>query len=331
MLKHQPYRALSNLWGVTCTLVHDPILSRIGVSGNPGAVQRHPHEINNAKRVTDKFQVLSEYLTERCKHTTLVMGRMVAFRKNDNASSKELFDWIERVFHNAHSVNPSQISNDDRELLRQARKLNTQLVEAQCRLARKIQELHSLDLIRHKSWLSRNLSKLLGTYIDFKEKGVDVKLAVDMLRLSMDDAYDDAVLFAADADYVPVARAVMKTGRRVIQAFVDVPGNPAYSSPLRVKCDDGRTITQDELRDLIVQGARPDPISVYCPECYEPVTSLARKCPHCQSELQPGTRATFPAAALSSSAHPTARPAPPHGATAAGDRQHNPGAKALDT
>jgi hypothetical protein len=39
MLEHQPNGSLPHFLGVLLHLCHDPILSRVGVPDNPGAVQ----------------------------------------------------------------------------------------------------------------------------------------------------------------------------------------------------------------------------------------------------------------------------------------------------
>lgn len=49
------------------------------------------------------------------------------------------------------------------------------------------------------------------------EKGVDVWLAIDMVRLALEDAYDVAVLASADTDLEPAARFVLDhTEKRVV-------------------------------------------------------------------------------------------------------------------
>lgn len=45
-----------------------------------------------------------------------------------------------------------------------------------------------------------------------KEKEVDVKLAVDMYRMAVEDKYDAGYLLSADGDFVPVVKAVRDFG-----------------------------------------------------------------------------------------------------------------------
>lgn len=55
------------------------------------------------------------------------------------------------------------------------------------------------------------------------EKGVDVMLAVDMVRMADRNEYDVAYLLAADGDYTPAAKAVMEAGKKVFAAAIE-PG-----------------------------------------------------------------------------------------------------------
>ena len=48
------------------------------------------------------------------------------------------------------------------------------------------------------------------------EKGVDVAIATDMIRLAWEESYDYAVLVSSDADYVPAVEFLNSKGRRII-------------------------------------------------------------------------------------------------------------------
>ena len=48
------------------------------------------------------------------------------------------------------------------------------------------------------------------------EKGVDVAIATDMIRLVWEESYDYAVLVSSDADYVPAVEFLSSKGRRII-------------------------------------------------------------------------------------------------------------------
>lgn len=56
----------------------------------------------------------------------------------------------------------------------------------------------------------------LATKTMFKvEKGVDVALAVDLIGMAWEDAYDTAVLVSGDEDYLGAVNKVMSKGRNV--------------------------------------------------------------------------------------------------------------------
>lgn len=54
-----------------------------------------------------------------------------------------------------------------------------------------------------------------------REKGVDVALAIDALQIGLEGKIDIAVLVTGDADLVPLVRALMKQGIRVMVAYFE--------------------------------------------------------------------------------------------------------------
>jgi uncharacterized LabA/DUF88 family protein len=54
-----------------------------------------------------------------------------------------------------------------------------------------------------------------------KEKGVDVALAIDALSIGLEGKIDIAVLVTGDGDLVPLVRALMKQGIRVMLPYFD--------------------------------------------------------------------------------------------------------------
>jgi len=57
------------------------------------------------------------------------------------------------------------------------------------------------------------------------EKGSDVALAVDAMQIGLAGKVDIAVLVTGDADFVPLARALMKEGIRVMGAYFEYENN----------------------------------------------------------------------------------------------------------
>lgn len=65
------------------------------------------------------------------------------------------------------------------------------------------------------------------------EKGVDVKLAVEMIENALSDNYDTAIIISGDGDFVPAVDLVKKQGKHVELALVQ--GQKAYH--LSASCD----------------------------------------------------------------------------------------------
>jgi len=64
-----------------------------------------------------------------------------------------------------------------------------------------------------------------------KEKGIDVLIAVDMLKESRREDLDLCLLISGDADFIPAFDLVIETGKDVLVAFVP----RGYSNELRQK------------------------------------------------------------------------------------------------
>ena len=52
------------------------------------------------------------------------------------------------------------------------------------------------------------------------EKGIDVRIAIDMVSLAYNNAYDTAILISNDADLVPAAAKVKDLGKHVEYAYL---------------------------------------------------------------------------------------------------------------
>ncbi len=61
----------------------------------------------------------------------------------------------------------------------------------------------------------------------YHEKGVDVRLAVEMIRLAREDRYDQAYLISSDTDLVPAVEEVQRLGKAV--QYVGTPKGPFFS------------------------------------------------------------------------------------------------------
>lgn len=74
-----------------------------------------------------------------------------------------------------------------------------------------------LDIIPYFTVKLGRLEKRPKGYVE--EKGVDVKLAVDMLQLAYSDVYDTAILVSGDGDFAYVVEAVKNCGKHVEVAY----------------------------------------------------------------------------------------------------------------
>ena len=82
-----------------------------------------------------------------------------------------------------------------------------------------------------------------------EEKGVDVRMAIDMISLAWVDNYDIAVLVSSGRDFVPVAEFLETKGIRVIHGAF-----PPMGAQLSAKC--WGSIDIGKLRDQF-QFTRP--------------------------------------------------------------------------
>lgn len=89
---------------------------------------------------------------------------------------------------------------------------------------------------------------ILGTMIQhpdrsFHEKGVDVKIAVEMIRFARENAYDVAYLLSSDTDLVPAVEEVKSFGKKVW--YVGISKGQSFG--LTKICDDTRLIRAEEI------------------------------------------------------------------------------------
>lgn len=72
-----------------------------------------------------------------------------------------------------------------------------------------------------------------------EEKGIDTRLATDLVSLAWQDAFDVAVLISSDQDFVPAAELLQAKGLKVIHAAV-----PPSGWHLKQKCWGSIDLTQ---------------------------------------------------------------------------------------
>lgn len=79
--------------------------------------------------------------------------------------------------------------------------------------------------LRRLPYLDLRLGRLERRGNAVVEKGIDVKIATDMLLQAHGSVYDTAILVSGDADYVPAVEAVKSIGKHVEVAVVSVGGS----------------------------------------------------------------------------------------------------------
>lgn len=103
--------------------------------------------------------------------------------------------------------------------------------------------------------LSRqNIQVVLGTLIkhpdrSFHEKGVDVRLAVEMIRFAREDAYDVAYLLSSDTDLVAAVEEVQSLDKSV--QYVGVAKGQSFG--LTKAADDVRLLRPEDIEQFLPQ------------------------------------------------------------------------------
>lgn len=90
-----------------------------------------------------------------------------------------------------------------------------------------------LESLKRVDYLELRLGRLEPRDGTFVEKGVDVKIATDMIKGAFRDVYDTAILISGDADFSPAVDAVKDSGKHVENAFVKY----GQANQLKQSCD----------------------------------------------------------------------------------------------
>jgi len=83
----------------------------------------------------------------------------------------------------------------------------------------------------------------------YHEKGVDVKIAVDLLVGAYENLYDDAVIISSDTDLIPVMEKVKKLGKTI--EYIGFGHEPSLA--LQTFATISRLLIKDELEPFIYQ------------------------------------------------------------------------------
>ena len=77
----------------------------------------------------------------------------------------------------------------------------------------------------------------------FHEKGVDVEIAVDIVRGAYEDTYDTAILISSDTDLIPAIKVAREKGKKV--EYVGFSNKPSFA--LQRNADLSRLLIKSEL------------------------------------------------------------------------------------
>jgi uncharacterized LabA/DUF88 family protein len=102
-----------------------------------------------------------------------------------------------------------------------------------------------LTAMAHQPFVQVRLGKLQFQGDVPRQKGVDVLLALDMLRFALKENYDVALLISGDGDFADIVNMVKDEGRKV--EGITFPGTCART--LLEACDVNIEITADLLSD----------------------------------------------------------------------------------
>lgn len=101
--------------------------------------------------------------------------------------------------------------------------------------------------LRRISFLETRLGQLVKSEKGNRQKGVDILVAIDMLSKAYENHYDVSVLFAGDADFLELVKAVKDAGKRVFGAYI----TGHVSEDLKESFDVRIPMEEEQLRKLL--------------------------------------------------------------------------------
>lgn len=77
----------------------------------------------------------------------------------------------------------------------------------------------------------------------YQVKEDDIHLAVDMVKLGFNNAYDTAILVSSDGDFIPAVKSVKEIGKNI----ENIGFETKFSYHLKQECDKFRKLTKKEV------------------------------------------------------------------------------------
>lgn len=117
----------------------------------------------------------------------------------------------------------------------------------------KIMHANQQKLLAHlkSSGFKYYLGYLLKSDGVFKEKGVDVKIATDLLLGACQNTYDKAFVISSDSDLVPAIEGAQTLGKVI--TYVGFKHQPSYA--LIKSCKQSLLLTKDDLLPFVNRNA----------------------------------------------------------------------------
>ncbi len=119
----------------------------------------------------------------------------------------------------------------------------------------KVSEAYALNK-NYKNILKKGISKI--QYERLREKGIDVKLATDLIVGAIDDKYDVAVVVSSDADIIPAIDWIRNRTHKKIEyvgfSITDGEDNKKSATPsltLMARTDIQRTLVASDLKPFL--------------------------------------------------------------------------------
>lgn len=113
--------------------------------------------------------------------------------------------------------------------------------KSQQRFFEKLRKIKNFKLV-----LCRMQKVRINGEITYQIKEDDIHLAVDMVKLAYNDAYDSAILISSDGDFVPAINIVQEIGKKV----ENIGFENKFSFHLKKISDSFRKLTKKEVEDF---------------------------------------------------------------------------------
>ena len=121
------------------------------------------------------------------------------------------------------------------------RKKDSQSYAKQQKFFEKLSRIPNFKLV-----LCRMQKVKIDGKITYQIKEDDIHLAVDMVRLAHNNAYDTAILVSSDGDFVPAVQAVKEIGKNVENVGFEIK----FSYHLQQECDKFIKLKRETVKDF---------------------------------------------------------------------------------